>query len=284
MNILTPEWPAPKNVRSLQTTRHGGVSGAPYASLNLGDHVGDAPLAVERNRMLLEPLLPSEPVWLKQVHGVTVTDAAQADCWPEHPQGVRRWDPRCCAATLPQADACVSAHPGAVCVVMTADCLPVLLCDDSGSVVGAVHAGWRGLCDGVIEQTVQAMKVPPTTLMAWLGPAIGAKAFEVGDEVRAAFVARQPQAAAAFTPSPPTGFAPLATLSPQAGEGGAVVPGEGKKWLADIYQLARLRLHALGITRIYGGGLCTYTDSARFFSYRRDGATGRMGTFIWLAQ
>ena len=245
MNILTPDWPAPKNVRSLQTTRHGGMSGAPYASLNLGDHVGDAPLAVERNRMLLEPLLPSEPVWLKQVHGVTVADAAQADCWPE-------------------ADACVSAHPGAVCVVMTADCLPVLLCDDKGSVVGAAHAGWRGLCDGVIEQTVQTMKVSPTTLMAWLGPAIGAQAFEVGDEVRAAFVARQPEAAAAFIPSP--------------------LKGEGKKWLADIYQLARLRLHALGITRIYGGGLCTYTDRASFFSYRRDGMTGRMGTFIWLAE
>ncbi len=266
MNILTPDWPAPKNVRSVQTTRHGGVSGTPYTSLNLGDHVGDAPLAVERNRMLLEPLLPSEPVWLKQVHGVAVADAAQADCWPE-------------------ADACVSAHPGAVCVVMTADCLPVLLCDDSGSVVGAVHAGWRGLCDGVIEQTVQAMKVPPATLMAWLGPAIGAQAFEVGDEVRAAFVARQPQAAAAFIPSPASG----STKGRQAGCGivtgvGGEGKGEGKKWLADIYQLARLRLHALGITRIYGGGLCTYTDSARFFSYRRDGATGRMGTFIWLAE
>ena len=241
MNILIPEWPAPKNVKALQTTRLGGVSGAPYDSLNLGDHVGDAPLAVERNRMLLEPLLPSEPVWLKQVHGVAVADAAQATCWPE-------------------ADACVSAHPGAVCVVMTADCLPVLLCDQKGSVVGAAHAGWRGLCDGVIEQTVQAMKVPPATLMAWLGPAIGAQAFEVGDEVRAAFVARQPDAVAAF------------------------VQGAPGKWLADIYQLAHLRLNALGITRIYGGRLCTYTDRARFFSYRRDGVTGRMGTFIWLAE
>ena len=241
MNILIPEWPAPKNVKALQTTRLGGVSGAPYDSLNLGDHVGDAPLAVERNRMLLEPLLPSEPVWLKQVHGVAVADAAQATCWPE-------------------ADACISAHPGAVCVVMTADCLPVLLCDQKGSVVGAAHAGWRGLCDGVIEQTVQAMKVPPATLMAWLGPAIGAQAFEVGDEVRAAFVARQPDAVAAF------------------------VQGAPGKWLADIYQLAHLRLNALGITRIYGGRLCTYTDRARFFSYRRDGVTGRMGTFIWLAE
>ena len=252
MNLLEhciiPDWPAPENVQSLQTTRTGGVSNAPYDSLNLGGHVGDAPLAVARNRMLLEPLLPSEPVWLQQVHGTTVANAAQADCWPA-------------------ADACVSSHAGAVCAVMTADCLPVLLCDERGSVVAAAHAGWRGLCDGVIEQTVRAMHVPSGTLMAWLGPAIGAQAFEVGEEVRAAFIARQPQAAAAFVPSPP---APL----PQA--------GEGEKWLADIYLLARLRLNALGITRIYGGGLCTYTNSARFYSYRRDGVTGRMGTFIWL--
>ena len=271
-HCLIPNWPAPKNVRTLQTTRHGGVSSAPYDSLNLGDHVGDAPLAVERNRMLLNKLLPTEPVWLEQVHGTVVVNADNTSC-------------------LPQADACVSAHPGAVCVVMTADCLPVLLCDDKGSVVGAAHAGWRGLCDGVIEQTVQAMKVPPTTLIAWLGPAIGAQAFEVGDEVRAAFVVRQPEAAAAFTPSPlkgaPKAGNPLsakadAELSQGWGEGGASAPGEGKKWLADIYQLARLRLHALGITRIYSGGLCTYTDRANFFSYRRDGMTGRMGTFIWL--
>ena len=253
MNTLTPDWPAPKNVRALQTTRIGGFSAAPYDSLNLGDHVGDAPLVVRRNRMMLNTLLPSEPVWLKQVHGVTVVDAARADC-------------------LPEADACISAHPGAVCVVMTADCLPVLLCDDQGTVVGAVHAGWRGLCDGVIEQAVQAMAVPPTSLMAWLGPAIGAQAFEVGDEVRAAFVAAQPQAAAAFVPSP------------LRAKSGASTPGENKKWLADIYQLARLRLNALGISRIYGGDFCTYTDHARFYSYRRDGVTGRIGTFIWLSE
>jgi len=238
-HCIIPDWPAPKNVKALQTTRNGGISAPPYSSLNLGDHVGDAPLAVARNRMLLSPLLPSEPVWLKQVHGTEVIDAAQATCWP-------------------QADASFSTHTDAVCAVMTADCLPLLLCDDTGSVVGAAHAGWRGLCDGVIEQTVRAMNVPPHTLMAWLGPAIGPQSFEVGDEVRAAFVSIQPQAAAAFT---------------------AGAPG---KWLADIYQLARLRLNALGITRIYSGNLCTYTDRARFFSYRRDGVTGRMGTFIWL--
>lgn len=257
-HCIIPDWPAPKRVKALQTTRSGGASAVPYDSLNLGDHVGDAPLIVAHNRQLLASLLPSEPVWLEQVHGTVVVDAGKTSCWP-------------------QADACVSTHPGAVCVVMTADCLPVLLCNEQGSAVGAAHAGWRGLCDGVIEQTVRSMNVAPDTLMAWLGPAIGPQAFEVGDEVRAAFVTRQPEAAAAFVPSPPT---PL----PLAGEGGALAPGEGRKWFADIYRLARLRLNALGITRIYGGGLCTYTDRARFFSYRRDGATGRMGTFIWLEE
>jgi len=251
---IIPDWPTPKNVRALQTTRNGGASAAPFDTLNLGDHVGDAPLAVERNRMLLQPLLPCEPVWLKQVHGTVVADAGHAACWP-------------------QADACTTSHPGAVCVVMTADCLPVLLCDEQGSVVAAAHAGWRGLCEGVIEQTVRAMNVPPQTLMAWLGPAIGPQAFEVGEEVRKAFVTKQPEAAAAFIPAPLT----------HAGEDGVLTPGEGKKWYADIYQLAYLRLHALGTTRIYGGGFCTYTERNRFFSYRRDGTTGRMGTFIWIA-
>lgn len=238
-NFIVPNWPAPENVRAFQTTRQGGHSAAPYASLNLGTHVGDQPLVVARNRMLLAPLLPSEPVWLNQVHGIAVADAGNAGC-------------------LPEADACVSAHRGAVCVVMTADCLPILLCDDKGTVVGAAHAGWRGLCDGVIEATVQAMQVPASTLMAWLGPAIGPEKFEVGDEVRSAFVAKQDEAASAF------------------------VPGENGKWLADIYQLARLRLQALGIERVYGGDLCTYIDEQRFFSYRRDGVTGRMGTIIYL--
>jgi len=239
-HFITPNWPAPENVKTLQTTRTGGVSTSPYDSFNLGSHVGDNPLAVSRNRMLLAPLLPSEPVWLDQTHGLTVVDVAQAGC-------------------LPQADASVSTHPGAVCVVMTADCLPILLCDEQGSVVGAAHAGWRGLCEGVIESTVNAMRVPAPTLMAWLGPAIGPAEFEVGEEVRAAFVAQQPQAAAAF------------------------VRSASGKWLADLYQLARLRLNALGVTRVYGGGLCTYSDAERFYSYRRDGVTGRMGTFIWLS-
>ena len=238
--LIVPDWPVPPNVRSLQTTRRGGVSTAPYGSLNLGDHVGDNPLAVARNRELLSPLLPGEPVWLEQVHGTQVADADGVGC-------------------RVRADACIARHRGSVCVVMTADCLPVLLCDAQGTVVGAAHAGWRGLCGGVIEAAVRAMEVAPRSLMAWLGPAIGQAHFEVGDEVRAAFVAVQPQASSAF------------------------VPGRPGKWFADICALARLRLDALGVTRIYGGGHCTYREHERFFSYRRDGVTGRMGTFIWLA-
>lgn len=238
-HLIIPDWPAPASVKALQTTRLRGFSDAPYDSLNLGDHVGDAPLVVARNRMLLNTLLPSEPVWLEQVHGIQVVNADMAGC-------------------LPQADACVSRHRNAVCVVMTADCLPLLLCDTQGGVVGAVHAGWKGLAAGVIEAAVRAMDVAPGNIIAWLGPAIGRDAFEVGAEVRAAFVDRHPQASAAF------------------------VPGQQGKWFADICALAKLRLNALGVTGIYGGGYCTYRERERFFSYRRDGATGRMGTFIWL--
>jgi YfiH family protein len=236
---ITPDWPAPANVRTLQTTRQGGVSNSPYDTLNLGDHVGDVPLAVARNRNLLNTLLPSEPVWLEQVHGTVVVRADVAGC-------------------STRADACIARHRAAVCVVMTADCLPILLCDQQGSVVGAAHAGWRGLCSGVIEATVQAMKVAPQHLMAWMGPAISQDVFEVGEEVRAAFVAAQPRAASAF------------------------IPGRSGKWLADIYMLARLRLEAMGITAIYGGNYCTFRERERFFSYRRDGVTGRMASFIWL--
>jgi len=238
-HCIIPGWPAPANVRALQTARVGGVSSAPYDSLNLGDHVGDAPMSVARNRMLLNTLLPGEPVWLQQVHGNTVANADMAGC-------------------LPQADACIARHRDAVCVVMTADCLPVLLCDKQGSVVGVAHAGWKGLVAGVIEATVHAMDVAPKELMAWFGPAISQDAFEVGDEVLAIFVEANPEASSAF----------------KAGQ-----PG---KRLADIYALARFRLNAMGITHIYGGGHCTFREREKFYSYRRDGATGRMGTFIWL--
>jgi YfiH family protein len=222
-------------VKALQTTRHGGVSAAPYASFNLGDHVGDAIDAVAANRQQL----PSPAAWLKQTHSTIVVDAA--------------------SVTVPiEADASVSRTVGAVSVVMTADCLPVLFCDQQGSVVAAAHAGWRGLCDGVLENTVAAMAVPADSIMAWLGPAIGPKAFEVGDDVQAEFIRHDPAAVAAFA-----------------------LQANGK-WLADLYQLARQRLNRIGISQIYGGTECTFSDSERYFSYRRDGVTGRMASLIWL--
>lgn len=237
--FIVPDWPAPANVRAVQTTRSGGVSGGPYASLNLGDHVGDEAAAVAANRARLGEILPAGPLWLKQVHGIVVTDADTA-------------------ASGRAADAAVARRPGRVCAVMTADCLPVLLCDRGGSVVAAAHAGWRGLCAGVIEATLAAMRVPAAEVVAWLGPAIGPQAFEVGDEVRAAFMARDPSAAAAFAPHGPG------------------------KWLADIWLLARQRLAAAGVGSVWGGGQCTVADRERFFSYRRDGVTGRMAACIWL--
>lgn len=238
--VLTPGWPAPPRVRALQTLRGGGVSPSPWASWNLGDHVGDDPGRVAANRAALRAHLPAEPLWLRQVHGVAVAEAGVATA-------------RC------EADAAVARQAGTVCAVMTADCLPVLFCDRAGSVVAAAHAGWRGLAAGVLEATVNAMAVPPGEILAWLGPAIGPARFEVGDEVRAAFISEDPGTAAAFTPHGPG------------------------KWLADIYALARRRLQAAGITSISGGGLCTVSDGKRFFSYRRDGVTGRMATLVWLA-
>lgn len=244
---IVPEWSAPPNVRALCTTRAGGISVGAYASLNLGDHVGDDAAAVATNRARLRASLPTEPRWLKQVHGTrcVVAEAAAPGC---------------------EADASVSFTPGIVCAVLTADCLPLLLCDEAGTVVAAAHAGWRGLAAGVIESTVTAMQRPGSELLAWLGPAIGPAVFEVGDEVRAAFVAHDAQAADAF--------------SAQA---------EGK-WLCDIYLLARQRLATLGIRRtrceafhVTSADFCTFTDAARFYSYRRDGATGRMASCIWLA-
>ena len=238
---IVPAWPAPANVKALSTTRAGGVGTAPFDSLNLGTHVGDDPAVVAANRARLRERLPAEPGWLNQVHGTAVVDLATV-------------------CGVPDADGAISRRPGAVCVVMTADCLPVLLCDRAGTVVGAAHAGWRGLQGGVIEATTRAMGVPAGDLMAWLGPAIGPEAFEVGDEVRAAFVADDSAAAAAFRLAGPAG-----------------------KWLADLYLLARQRLAALGVAGVYGGDACTFTDAARFFSYRREGRTGRMASLVWLA-
>lgn len=238
-DLLVPDWPAPSNIRALVTTRSGGVSVAPYESFNLGAHVGDAPEAVAENRLRLRRQLPSEPVWLDQVHGTRVLDA-------DHASGIVA------------ADAALARGAGVVCTVMTADCLPVLFCDDSGAVVAAAHAGWRGLAAGVLEATVARMAVAPECVLAWMGPAIGPTAFEVGGEVRDAFVAADPGAAEAFVSSH--------------------LPG---KWLADLFLLARRRLVRAGVVRVYGGGVCTVTDQKRFYSYRRDGVTGRFASMVW---
>lgn len=237
---IVPGWPAPRNVKALITTRPGGVSTGRYASFNLGDHVGDDPACVARNRALLNDHLPSEPKWLKQVHGNRVVLADEA----LHPK---------------EGDAAVARKAATVCAVLVADCLPVLLCDDAGTVVGLAHAGWRGLAAGVIEETVGAMGVPGRNLMAFLGPAIGPDSFEVGDEVRQAFLDHDKKSAFAFMPR-----------------------GNGK-WLANLYLLARQRLAEKEVRRVSGGERCTFSEPARFFSYRRDGVTGRMAALIWMS-
>lgn len=238
--ILRPHWDVPANVRALLTTRDGGHSHAPWASFNLATHVGDDPRCVAANRARLRAWLPAEPLWLEQVHGVAVADA-------DHDYGV------------PVADACIASTAQRVCAVLTADCLPVLLCDHAGTRVAAAHAGWRGLAAGVLEATIARLGVAPAQLRAWLGPAIGMAAFEVGDEVRAAFVAHDAGAAAAFVPG--------------------VQPG---KWHADLFALARHRLALAGVGAVSGGGQCTVSQPAQFYSYRRDGQSGRFATLIWL--
>lgn len=239
--FIHPDWAAPPGVRAVATTRPGGYSAPPFDRLNLGDHVGDEPAAVGANRALLRRALalPDEPCWLDQVHGAAVVEAA-----PEH-RGAA-------------ADASVATKPGAVCAVLTADCLPVLLCGARGQAVAAAHAGWRGLAAGVIEAALARMATPPAEVLAWLGPAIGPHHYEIGEEVFHAFVDPAPETAAAFSPSRPG------------------------HWWADLYRLARHRLRAAGVERIYGGGFCTAGEPARFFSYRRDGKTGRMASLIWL--
>jgi polyphenol oxidase len=247
LEFIYPSWPAPANVKSLQTTRIGGISVSPFDSLNLAMHVQDDAFAVARNRQLLADFMPTEPVWINQVHGVDVIDAAKSSC-------------------LETADGSFSKQKNVVCVAMTADCLPVLLCDKAGSVVAAVHAGWRGLCDGVLEAAVAQMPVAPNTLMAWLGPAIGPTAFEVGEEVRAQFVTQDEKASAAFIQN--------------------IDKTNQDKLLGNLYLIAQQRLNNVGVTDIYGGGIdedfCTFTDEKRFFSFRRDNVTGRMATMIWL--
>lgn len=244
--VLRPDWSVPENVRALSTTRQGGVSQPPWDSLNLGSHVEDSPDDVRANRQRLAEftgLDAARIAWLNQVHGTRVVEITADN-----------------VDTVPEADASFTREPGIACAILTADCLPVLLCDRAGSVVGAAHAGWRSLCGGVLENLISAMAVPGDELKVWLGPAIGPQQFEVGPEVRAAFLSHDPDAASAF-----------------AEEGAR--PG---RYLADIYQLARQRLARAGVRAISGGGLCTVGDRGRFFSYRRDGRTGRMATLIWM--
>ncbi|MBR7069940.1 MAG: peptidoglycan editing factor PgeF [Oxalobacter sp.] len=250
MDLIIPDWPAPANVSAFTTLRTGGFSKPPYGDadgglgLNLGTHVGDDPETVRKNRALLRASLPSDPVWLNQVHGAEVVEADKV-------------------SGVPDADAAWTAVAGKVCIIMTADCLPVLFCSADGKVVGAAHGGWRGLAAGVLQRTVEAMRTRSNApIIAWLGPAIGSKVFEVGGEVRAAFVGQDSAMASSFAP-----------------ENG--VPG---KFIADIYGIARTILKHMGITSVYGGDWCTVTDAARFYSFRRDhGKTGRMATGIWLS-
>lgn len=245
MAYLFPAWPAPDWLAAVSTLRYAakGQSDGPFDNFNLGSHVGDRPEAVSANRHWLaqQLALPAEPYWLNQVHGNKVVLAES--CPPLQP---------------PEADACVAFEPGQVCVIMTADCLPILVCDLRQRQVAAIHAGWRSLQLGVVEATFDKLKAQPEDLMVWLGPAIGPDAFEIGPEVRQQLLAAQPQAESAFH------------------------TGQGDRWLADLPQLARLRLQQLGISQIYASNLCTYSQPERFFSFRREGQTGRMASLIWI--
>ena len=260
---LEPDWPAPAGVRTLSTFRGGGASATPYASLNLGDHVGDvaATVALNRRRLMAAARLPAEPHWLRQVHGTTVADLdAAADLDASAGRGGANLD------TPGPADAAFTRRPGRVCAILTADCLPIVFATETGDLVAAAHAGWRGLAGGVIEATVRALGVPPETLLAWLGPAIGPRHFEVGAEVRDALLAGDADAGAK------TGAGAVAAFAPNA----------RGRFMADLGLLARRRLAAMGVTHIHGGGECTYTQADRYFSHRRDGMTGRQATLIWL--
>lgn len=261
-DILFPRWPAPAAVRAAFTLRSGsGVSQPPFDTCNIAAHVGDDPHAVTENRARLRASLelPAEPAWLEQVHGNRVVDLdgvdlGSADSEKAHP-GVSTT-----SGSLGPADAAVTRSVGRVCAIQVADCMPVLFAAADGSAVGAAHAGWRGLAGGVLEATVRAMGTLPEELLAWLGPAIGQGHFEVGEEVRAAFVTADAGAAAAFTANP------------------------RGRWQCDLYALARRKLAALGIAGpcVFGGNWCTYADAGRFFSYRRDGRCGRMAALIWI--
>lgn len=240
---ITPGWPAPPGVRVVTTTRSGGESRAPYASLNLGAGTGDVPAAVVRNRARVRSALrlAHEPCWLDQIHGSGVVRAARYH-------------------RAPRADASVGEAGSPPCAVLTADCLPVVLCDAAGTRIGIAHAGWRGLASGVIASCIAFMDRPGRDLLAWLGPAIGPELYEVGAEVRDACLAAAPDARHSFVPS----------------------PARMDRWLADLYAIAACQLASLGVERIHGGGFCTWRDRGRFFSHRRDGKTGRFATLAWI--
>jgi YfiH family protein len=275
--MITPDWPAPPGVRAAFTLRTGGVSVAPYDSLNLGARIGDSSEAVAENRRRVREKLrlPAEPVWLEQVHGTVVVEVGDgaAATRPVVGAGDATGTPvdmavyaRAVAlaggaegtASPPTGDAAVAWGAGHVCAIRVADCMPVLFAARDGSAVAAAHAGWRGLAAGVLEATVRRLAVPPSQLIAWMGPAIGSAHFEVGDEVRAAFTATDAGAASAF------------------------VANERGRWQCDLYALARRRLTAIAVSGIYGGGWCTFADSERFFSYRRNSQCGRMAALIWI--
>jgi YfiH family protein len=276
IQIIEPEWSALPGVRAAFTLRSGGVSVAPYDSLNLGAGVGDSAEAVAENRRRVREQLrlPAEPVWLEQVHGTEVVDVTVRGGVPtgdvlvgadlsRSSDASHGGDASRRVGASPRADACVVRAPGAVCAIRVADCMPVLFAAQDGSAVGAAHAGWRGLAGGVLEATVERLGVLPSQLVAWMGPAIGPHNFEVGDDVRAAFM---------------KWGSPLE----EADVASAFVRNDRGRWQCDLYALARHRLRARGVSRIFGGGWCTYADSSRFFSYRRDGQCGRMAALIWI--
>jgi purine-nucleoside/S-methyl-5'-thioadenosine phosphorylase / adenosine deaminase len=240
-DLIIPNWPAPNNIKAVSTTRHSGFSLAPYAQLNLGSHVGDDPQLVDQNREYITQSanLPEEPRWLEQIHGTTIINSQH---WQ---QDIK-------------ADAIFSLQVSHVCAVMTADCLPILLCNQQGNIVAAIHAGWRGLAAGIIEKIIQTFSCDPSEIMVWLGPAIGPTQFEVGPEVYDLFVANDPTSSEAFKIKDP------------------------QHYLADIYLLARQRLQKNNVHKVFGGDFCTVSEKERFFSYRRDGITGRMASMIWI--
>ncbi|WP_199609176.1 peptidoglycan editing factor PgeF [Flocculibacter collagenilyticus] len=252
IDIIQPNWPAPAQIKAYVTSRAGGLSAPPYQSFNLAQHVGDNTSHVTANRTLLQEQLdlPSKPIWLNQVHGTHVIHISE-DYLATFQANARTPE------FAPECDGSLTALENVVCTVLTADCLPLLFTNKQGTQVAAVHAGWRGLGAGIIEQTLALFHCEPADILVWLGPAIGATKFEVGQDVYKFFIAKNPQDSKAFNI-------------------------EGKKWLADIYQLAKLRLNRAGVTDIFGGEECTFTDP-RFFSYRRDGVTGRMASLIWIA-